>query len=173
MKVLNIFDRVTGVLASGAAALIVLLMLGICADVIFRYFFNNPIDWMGEISGYFLVGVAFLGTAWGLGQNAHVSMDILVDKLKPRAQVYLNIFTSIIGALACLCAVCFGVQATWSWYQSGYISPTIHGFPLTPVVAIIPVGFILLFLQFIRRAYDYHRSWEKSQGQLQESKIKS
>ena len=39
---------------------------------------------------------------------------------------------------------------------------------LPPVVAIIPVGFLLLFLQFLRKAYDYHKSWGKSKSQEQE-----
>ena len=162
----TIFDYVnSAVLAGGAGAFIIFLMLGISTDVVLRYFFHKPILWMCEVSGYLLVYITFLGTAWLLKMDGHVRMDLVITRLRPRVRLYLDIITSIIGTITCLGIVWYGVRATWAYFQVGFTSPTAFEFPMTPMLAVIPAGFFLLFLQFLRKSYNYCRSGESSGDQ--------
>jgi TRAP-type C4-dicarboxylate transport system permease small subunit len=106
-----------------------------------------------------LLFIAFLGTAWLLRREGHVKMDILVNRLQPRAQAFLGIFSSVIGAVVCLVLVWYGVQVTWDHWLRGTYKATTMEIPNAPILVIIPLGSFMFFIQCLRRAHGYYRHW--------------
>jgi TRAP-type C4-dicarboxylate transport system permease small subunit len=159
MKPATIFDRIIGFLAHAANALIIFLVIVVVADIVASYFLNRPIIWMVEFTGYALVYITFLATAHVLKTEGHVRIDLVTNRLSPRTQDLVNSITSVIGAATCLITSWYGGLATWQYFQLGYVSPTALEIPLTPVVAVIPIGCFLLFIQFVRNFYTYFRRW--------------
>jgi len=152
-KVTAIFDRTIDILAWLASGLLLFATLSICLDVIFRYFLNRPLIWVLEISEYILLWITFLGAAWLLKIEGHVKVDIVLNQLKAKNQALLNTITSVTGAMMCLALTWYGVLATWDFFQRGHYDPTILQPPTFILIAIIPAGSFLLFIQFLRRAY--------------------
>jgi len=144
-----------------ASVMLSFTVILVCADVIGRYGFTRPLLWAPEITTYILVWVTFLGTAWVLGQDKHIKMDLVITNLKPRAQAMLNIITSILGAMSCLILAVFGTKVTYDVAKAGlfyysYLEPP-------KFIMLIPValGCALLFIQFSRRAHGYIRDWKE------------
>ncbi len=81
----RVFDRLNGVLAVMGATLLILVMLSVSYNVATRYFFRFSTPGMFEIWEYSLLYMTFLGAAWLLRREGHVSMDIVLNHLKPRA----------------------------------------------------------------------------------------
>jgi TRAP-type C4-dicarboxylate transport system permease small subunit len=100
-----------------------------------------------------LLYVTFLGATWLLKREGHVSVDVVVERLNPRARLWFNVIISILIGALCLVMAFSGVSATLNVYRRGVFTVTTLEVPLALLVAVIPLGFFLLFIQFLRRAY--------------------
>ena len=152
------FDGVVVSLAVLAAAMCVLLMLGVSINVVLRYFFDKPLLGTETVCEFFLLWLTFLGTAWVLKRGKHVKIDIMVNRLNLKTQAVLNIILSIIGAVIFLFIMWYGAIACWDYIQRGVWLPMILR-PLKGVAwSIVPIGSFILAVQFLRNAYGHLRS---------------
>ncbi len=156
---INIFDRIMDVFAIIAGIILIFLMLIVCADVTLRYFFDSPLIWAMEVTQVCLLYITFLVAAWLLRREGHTKMDIVLTRFNPDTQAVINIITSIISALIWLLLTWYGALVTCGHFQRGTFAFSIMEFPLAPIEIIIPVGSLLLFIQFLRRSYGYFRDW--------------
>lgn len=155
-RVGHIFDRTNDVLAAFAGALIIFMMLSVSTTVVTRLFFRAlATGEVGQVNEWGLVYITFLATAWLLREEGHVKMTIVLDGLSPRNQVRLNVITSILCAVGCLIIACYGAKVTLELFQVGYATWGVLTVPKFIILAVIPVGCFLLFIQFLRRAYRY------------------
>ena len=150
-KITSIYERILDISGVLAGVLIVAIMLAVSVDVVCRYFFYSPIVGVDEISATFLLYITFLSAAWLLRREGHIRIDILFNRLKPKAQARLDIITSVIGAILSLILVWYGTLATLDAWSRGVVYPTVLEIPRASSMVIIPVGGFLLFLQFLRR----------------------
>ena len=164
-----IFDGIINRLSYLAIALLVFSWLAVCFHVLFRYFLRQPFKWTVEVSGYTLLWITFLGATWLLKREGHVRLDIVLNRLNPRARALLNVITSIIGAVVCLVIAYYGGVATWDAWIRGVVPSTPMAPLKAPILMIICIGSFLLFVQFLRRAYGYLASWKLSQDKGQRS----
>ena len=155
-----IFDRFLDALTYALTALFVLIWLVVCFNIISRYL-GHPQNWALEVSEYSLVAICFLCAAWLLREEGHIVIDIVIGRLKPSHQALLNGIVSVIGAVACLILTYYGTLATLEAFtlnirQYSPLSP-----PKYPLLAMVPAGGLLLFIQFLRRSYRFIRSWSE------------
>jgi C4-dicarboxylate transporter DctQ subunit len=158
-KLLSIFDRTLDVMAALAGFLLLFIMISVSGEVAARYFFNRPTGWVTEIGSYVLLYVTFLVAAWVLRGEGHVSMDSLINLFGPRTQSLIQLVTSAASALVCLLLAWLGARVSWDLFQTGYFTPTMLELPKWFLTAIISVGFLLLFVQFVRRVHAYLQKW--------------
>ena len=156
------FDRTLDFLYLLTAIFIAFVALSIGLEVFMRYFLEHPLFWVVEISEYSLLYITFLGTAWLLRKEGHVSMDFVVNRLNPRKAALLNIITSILGTIVCLFLIWYGTQITWFNFERGVYLSTLIQPSKAAILVIIPFGSLMLFVQFLRRTYGYLQSWRLS-----------
>ncbi len=154
-KLGSVFDWVVDWLAYATGAIFIFIMIAVTVDVSSRKLLGVPIQWVDEVTGYLLLYTTFLGAAWLLKKEGHVSVDVVVERLNQKTRTWLNVVISILIGALCLIMACSGVFATLDVYRRGVFTVTILEAPLALLVAVIPLGFFLLFLQFLRRAYGY------------------
>ena len=159
----TIFDRVIGALFWLACILIAFSMLSVNIEILYRFFTGQAQLWVIEVSEYILLMMTFLGAAWVLKKDGHVRIDVLINRLEPRTQTILNIVTSVVGAIFCLIIVWYGTDVTWENFQKGTTFYKAVGFPKAPIMAAIPIGSFLLFIQFLRRTRGYLMEWKAPQ----------
>ena len=155
-----VFDRIISLFMFLGGAILAFLMISVCWDVLARTLLRRPLTWVLEFTEYGLLYMTFLSAAWVLKNEAHVTNDVFFARLSPKNQALLNTMTSILGAVVCLLLTWFGAQVSWDKLQSGAYQPTSMEPPDFPIFAIIPVGFFLLFIQFIRRTHTHLRKWK-------------
>lgn len=117
--------------------------------VFVRYVLRAPTVWQTETTIYLLMVVTFVGAAYGLKHHAHVGVDLLVEKAPLRRQLVVRLLT----AVACLAVV---LVVMWTAYQDWYEaylfdhrSSTAFRFPLWIAYAILPLGMLLVALQYL------------------------
>ena len=163
------FDGTINVLAVLGGLIIAFIFVTVCLEVILRYFLERPLGWVVQTSQYGLIYLTFLGAAWVLRLDKHVTMEIVINQLKPRNQDMLRTITSIAGALICLVLVIYGIQVTLDLFHRSIYDPQVLDVPMAPLVAIIPIGSFMLFIQFLRRSYGYLQRWRALPRQSQGS----
>ena len=159
-----IFDCTLNVLMFLGAVILAFLMLAVCWDVVARSAAGAPLIWLLEFTEYGLLYMTFLCAAWVLKSDAHVTSDLLLVALNPKSRAFLNIITSIIGAVICVLLAWFGAVVSLEKLQSGAYQPTAIQPPDFPIFVIIPIGFFLLFIQFLRRARWNLLKWREAKN---------
>lgn len=154
-KAATAVDRIFDVFGVLAGIVIVAIMVAISVKVVFRYFLLARLMGVDEIAESALLYISFLGAAWLLRREGHVSIDILFIRLKKRTQAILTVITSIIAALMSMILVYSGTMATIDTWQRGVVTPTILEIPKAAILCIIPLGSALLVIQFLRRAWSH------------------
>ena len=139
-------SEATGYLS--AVALVVATLVTTHAVVV-RYFLRQPTIWQTETTIYLLMFVTFVGAAYGLRHHAHVGVDLLIDKVPTRPQLAVRILT----ALACLAVVLVVMWTSYQNWHEAYLfdhrSSTAFRFPLWIAYAILPLGMLLVALQYL------------------------
>ncbi len=154
------FDYLLSVLMMLGAIILAFLMLAVCWDVIARTAAGKPLIWLLEFTEYGLLYITFLCTAWVLKNEAHVTSDLVLVSLSLKRQALLNSITSILGAVVCFVLLWFGADVALEKLNSGAYQPTAIQPSDFPIFIIIPIGFFLLFIQFIRRARKNLKDWK-------------
>jgi TRAP-type C4-dicarboxylate transport system permease small subunit len=158
-KASTIFDGSIDISASFAAVLMAFIMLSVCSEVVMRYFFESPMLWVIEVTEYSLLWLTFLAATWVLRKEGHVVMDLLINRLNPGTRTMVNIITSVAGAAICLVITWYGAKVTVDLFQRGHFFQSILFPPSYILFLIIPIGSLMLIVQFLRRAYGYLIDW--------------
>lgn len=149
------FDRaleaVYFVLARIGGFLLVIAMAIIVADVIGRYFLGKPIIWVFYYSEYILVFSTFLAAAYVLKHNGHVKVDIILNFFSERQKAYISIFTSMMGLFVSIVIGWYALAETHEAFQNKTMFTAPIRMYQFPIKIIIPIGFFLLSLEWIRK----------------------
>jgi TRAP-type mannitol/chloroaromatic compound transport system permease small subunit len=149
-KLLLAVDRLSTFMGKAFAWAIVVLTLGISAEVFSRYALGSPHDWAlnGQIMLY---GTLFMmAGAYTLAKNNHVRGDVLYSFFAPRTQAWVDLILYIVFFLPGIVALTY---AGWSYalealaIREKTFSAT--PLPLYPFKFIIPLSGALLLLQGI------------------------
>ena len=159
-KATRLFDAFLNIGGALAGGLLLAVMLLTSVKVIFRYVLREGLMGIDQISGTLLLYVAFLGAAWVLRREEHVTIDLLVTRLNPNVRRWLNIVNSVIGAVLCLILTVWGTMESITSWQRGILIPAEIEIPRVINVGVIPLGGFFLCLQFIRRAHAHLRGGE-------------
>lgn len=142
----NQLSQLTGYLS----ALALILATGVTLHAVLgRYFFGVPTVWQTEMSIYLLMFVTFVGAAYGLRHHAHVGVDLVVERLPLRGQLVMRLIAAVGALIVVLVVLWTGTQLWWEAVEGGFRSPTAWRAPLSVVYAILPLGMLLVALQYV------------------------
>ena len=147
-----LFDRSLSLFSSIAGALIILAMISINVDVLMRFFFGKPLhNAVFALTEFSILFITFLGTAWLLRMDGHVKMDFITIRLGDRNRVRFELFSCAIGLFISLFLLVYGLHVTYGLCLSGEDDLfKLAGFPKAIPISIIPLGSLMLWLQFLR-----------------------
>lgn len=130
-----------------AGFFLALLGVLIFLQVLTRYVFRYPFPWLEEVCGFLFVWICFLGASIALQENAHVSIDLMMERLRPRLRAVLGLFCEVITAGILAVFIFSGIQAAILAHSR--LSSSLE-LPWSIVYAAFPVGMALLFGQIVR-----------------------
>ena len=144
------FDRLIESLAVIAGVLLLLVALAVSYSVLSRYLGFKPPVWVLQYTEYALLWITFLGAAWLLREGGHIKIDTLVMRLKPRALKRVDIIDNILGIAVCVTIFWFGTFHTIDLYRRMIMDVKGVSVPKFAFFLIIPIGGLMLLIQFIR-----------------------
>ena len=146
------FDTISKRLVQGAGAAAGLLLLCTVASdalaIVFRYGIDSPLIWTEEAQRYFMVWVAFLGSASCVASGDHMAIDLFSAILPRWAQRLRRV-----GLLALTAAYC--ALLAWQGYplaiENGDQLAPATGIPMTYPYLAVAVGGALMALAALVR----------------------
>jgi len=146
----KIYDVVIDGFAVLAGILLLLVTLFVSYSVTLRYLHLKPPIWILQYTEYALLWITFLGAAWLLKHDGHIRIDTIVNRLGPRSYMIFQIVVTVLGLVVCLVIVWFGTRKALDLYDRGIMDVKGVTVPKYPFFIIIPIGGLMLFLQFGR-----------------------
>jgi TRAP-type C4-dicarboxylate transport system permease small subunit len=128
-----------------------LMVLNVSWQVLSRYVVQNPSSFTDELSRYMLIWLGMLGAAYVAGQNQHLAIDILPNKLsgKPKMKL-LVLISSLVLLFALIAMVLGGSNLVYITYILDQKSATLQ-IPLAYIYTIIPIsGLLVVYYQIFQ-----------------------
>lgn len=116
-------------------------------EVVARYVFNSPTNWVHE-SMFLMFGMQYvLSGAYGYRDDSHVRVDILYAKLPPRGRAACDVLTSVFFFIFTITMLVTGWRFAMDSIGFGEVSFTEWGIQYWPVKLMLPLGALLIILQ--------------------------
>ncbi len=97
-RIFSVVDRLTRWLGLCAGCLLVVLAIFTVAAALSRYLFNAPLQGAQDIASMALVVVVFASVSWCGRTGGHVSVDLFVDMMGPKATRWTELFVRFASA---------------------------------------------------------------------------
>ena len=154
-------SRISGVIAG---ICILAVALSVSYEVVLRFLFNAPTEWVNEISVYLVLISAFLGFAPALASGKHINVDLLTSKLSPQVNRLLRVFCSLLGLGYSLVFLVTSLEMVMNSFELGLLSTSTLRVPLYLPQSAMPIGFFVLALQFVANLLDPDAAAAEKEG---------
>lgn len=136
-----------------SACVIVFITVAVGGEVLLRMAGLPAFGWTLELSEYGLIMVSFLGAPWVLRHQEHISVDIVIRRVRPVVARVMLTIADVISAIACLILARFAWQAMHESFIRGAILYNYFETPQWVILAILPLGALLLAIEFTLRIW--------------------
>jgi C4-dicarboxylate transporter, DctQ subunit len=138
--------RLTDAAAAVAAASVLLSLVLVCYSVAMRYLAGAPEPWVDEMVGYVLVASVMFAVAEALRRGEHISVDLLTQRLGPRARRGAHVLGLVAVAASAAILLVEGWDMVAFSRMVGIRSVGYLDLPIWTVQAMVPLGGALLLL---------------------------
>jgi TRAP-type mannitol/chloroaromatic compound transport system permease small subunit len=142
-------DAVNRVLGSVVMYLALVMMGLLLFASVTRYVFNVPFVWIIEMAQFLMAAYYILGGGYSVLLDAHVRMDVLYERWRPRTRTLMDSITAffLVFYLAIMLYGGFSSSAySLKYNQTNYSA---WAPPMAPIKIIMTVGIALMLLQAI------------------------
>ncbi|MEP7282976.1 MAG: TRAP transporter small permease [Rubrivivax sp.] len=149
-RALRVLSRIVGWLTDGAIALSaagLLLSLALIGwAVVMRYGLNRPPVWTDDAVGLLLVMIVMGAAAQVLRRGEHIGVDLLTERLGPRAARWAQAWAMVAALLVSIILVANGWQTAMQSRQFGIVTEGQLEWPVWPLMLLLPAGGLLMAL---------------------------
>ncbi len=123
-------------------ALLAALCVNVFVQVILRYVFLYSSRWTLEFSRYLMIWAVLLATGPALKHGYLVGVDTLVERLRPRARLWVACLLRVVMGVLSVTIILQSVKLMQSQWEMQQMSPALE-IPIVFMYLAIPVGFTL------------------------------
>ena len=128
---------------------LVFMVASITYDVILRYVFIAPTHWALEVNTFLLAFLCVIPAGDVLRVGSQIRITFLYDRLRPAVKARLDILRAAAGLFFCSIMIWKGWDMAWkAWLHNDRMSTSL-GTPMVIPYLFLPVGFLLLALQYL------------------------
>ncbi|WP_167505958.1 TRAP transporter small permease subunit [Desulfosediminicola flagellatus] len=147
-KIEKFIGRIVDAMGIVLAIALLLMVLNVAFDVMMRYLFRASSVGMQELEWHLFTIVILFGVGYALKHEAHVRVDFLYDRMRPKTKALINIFGTLLFLMPLSLLILFGsVDFVYDAYSMNEISEDPGGLPYRWIIkSMIPVSFVFLLL---------------------------
>jgi TRAP-type C4-dicarboxylate transport system permease small subunit len=143
----NIIEKVTLFFLT----LSILLMLGFSLATIGLRFFQLNYPWFESVARHLVLLSAFLGGVIATGKGTHIGIDVIGHYLESENLKKPKIYLLRLIQVVSFATVCWLAKASFDFMkvEMEFGTPEFFGLSSGHLVAIIPIGFLLIAIRFL------------------------
>jgi TRAP-type C4-dicarboxylate transport system permease small subunit len=122
-------------------------------ELLMRQVLGRPTIWTNETSSYLLVWFGLLAIVYAYDQNAHVSVDLVYNRLSLKAQSWCKFLDSFLSLGILILLFYYGLKYWWLAQSRGWNHTGSIEIPMSYTRLSIPLVAGLLVLQAVLRAW--------------------
>lgn len=147
-KLLSTIDSVSEYQGKIFSALLIVVTLQVCYEVIRRYLFGSPTTWGLEFTEFLCAIMYVMGGAYAFVEDAHIKVDVFHSRWSPKTRALVDLFVTDL-VFFFFCGVLVWQSAVWAWaaIAKGITTGSVWDPPVWPLRLILFVGSLTLFLQ--------------------------
>ncbi len=128
------------------------MVVSITYDVILRYVFVAPTHWALEVNTFLLAFLCVLPAGDVLRGGTMIRITFFYDRFRPAVKNRLELLRVAAGLFFCAIMIWKGTGMAWkAWLHNDRMSTSL-GTPLVIPYLFLPIGFLLLALQYLSNA---------------------
>jgi len=151
----ELYGRLLASLALAGCAVLFLMMLVICVDVLLRNVRIVPgmlgVPWANEVTEYALYFITMLTAPWLLRQGLHIRVDVLLRAIPRRLAWYCEWAVDLMALFCCVVIAFYGVKAVLSSHAISGMVVKVISVPEWWLLAPLPATFALLAIEILFR----------------------
>ncbi len=147
-------DRVTRAGFALAMAMLLVIVVSYCYEIVSRYAFDAPTLWASPLVSYSLVVLIFLAMPELSRGASHIAINVLIDAAPPALAQWMRASVRVVAAGACFLATWFCVDESLRQYASDIWTSPPFALPKWTVSMFIPYGMASSGLYFLRHLID-------------------
>lgn len=151
-------DKLSDMSGTVGGYLLPIAALMIVYEILMRYLFDAPSIWVTEVSTYMIVASVFFTIAYTLKENGHIRVDFITNMLSRHANDILDVVTSTIALIFCVCLSWEGLKLTIDSNVMGEVTATMMRMPRYILLALVPIGGTMLSLQYMKKIAEVSKS---------------
>ncbi|SDS65404.1 TRAP transporter small permease [Gramella sp. MAR_2010_147] len=141
--------RLDKVLGTILVILLTIMVMAVLWQVFSRYVMQSPSSITEELARYLLIWIGILGAAYAAGQQEHLAINLLEEKLekknKKKLRILINILIIFFGLTVLIIG---GGNLVYVNYELGQSSAALE-IPLYLVYLVVPIsGILVVFYKF-------------------------
>ena len=152
------FDFIIEFLAYLAGIILLAMTFFVTGAALVRYLGFRPPIWTLQFTEYALLWFTFLGAAWLLREGGHIRIDTVISRLYIKNRNKIEIINDVLGFIVCVIVFWFGTQHSIDLYQREIMEVKGTIVPKFPIFIIIPLGGLVLSIQFGRQFFQKIKS---------------
>jgi TRAP-type C4-dicarboxylate transport system permease small subunit len=143
-------QRVDNILGHILAFLMAVMTVDVLWQVCSRYILRSPSPYTDELARFLLIWIGILGAAYVAGQEKHLAIDLLPQKLEGRSKRRLHFFINLLIALFAIAVMVIGgTRLVFITFNLGQTSSALQ-VPLGYVYAVVPIsGLLVVYYKLI------------------------
>ena len=147
-----LLSKIEHYLTYAATAVIIGIMVYVCAEVVMRYVFNSPLPGHLEGSELFVPIIVFFAISYTQSKNGHVGMTLVVESLPPSVRRYVDISTLLLSVLTCAVLSYFSYKFAYNEWVIDDVTMTPPYWRIWPSAAAVPLGYMLIAMRLYLQA---------------------
>ncbi|MGR3806314.1 TRAP transporter small permease [Pasteurella testudinis] len=131
-----------------AGLLLIIMMIIVLSQVVFRYVLNNPISWSDELSCYLMIYMTYLCMPFIYLKDKNIAMTFLLEKTQSSRFFHmLMVIIHIFALVTILIWVYFG----WSFFLKGNVMANSLPFKMYYIYIAPPLLFAITLLSVVQK----------------------
>jgi TRAP-type mannitol/chloroaromatic compound transport system permease small subunit len=142
-------DAVNRAVGSVVMYLALVMMALLLFGSLTRYVFNVPFVWIIEMAQFMMAAYYILGGGYSMQLDAHVRMDVLYERWRPRTRAFVDSITAFFLVFYLAIMVYGGFSSSAYSLKYNQTNYSAWAPPMAPIKIIMTVGIALMLLQAI------------------------
>jgi TRAP-type C4-dicarboxylate transport system permease small subunit len=153
----ELYGRLLAGIALAGCAVLFLMMVVICVDVLLRNVRVVPgmlgVPWANEVTEYALYLITMLTAPWLLRRGLHIRVDVLLRAIPARVAWGFEWAVDLIALACCVAIAWYGFKAVLSSHAIGGMVVKVISVPEWWLLAPLPATFALLAIEVLFRMH--------------------